>query len=334
MRRMFLLLALCLLPSLALGAKAETSTRTAAKAAVNSPVKSARQSASKTVAQAGPVMECPDSVGLGEAFVLRLRSPKPLKNVSLTWLARQASLTGRMVTGGPGGWEAVVLLGSDVGNTALGRHELVVRVGGAGGPGNRGLLRKAVSVLPVKRPVESLTLDEAMVNPPAEAYPRILAERKLMQKLLLGTLSRAARAGTDGRLWSLPLARPVPGAVSSSYGIGRILNGQPHAPHRGLDMEAETGQPVLAAADGLVLFSGELYYAGNAVYVDHGQGLITSYFHLSGRRVETGSRVARGQLVGLAGDTGRSTRSHLHFGVWALGRHVDPEPLFLYDPLP
>lgn len=329
MRRVLLvLLALCLLPALAL-AKAP------AKASVKAPAKVQKRQPKQQVETLSP-----ESVGLGESFLLRVRSRRPLVGLELTWLTRTAQLSGRIITGGPGEsggsggsgiWEAVVLLGSDVGNTALGRHELVLR---HGRKGRRTTLKAVIEVLPVKRPVESLTLDEAMVTPPREAHPRILAERKLLQKFLLGTLSRPVPAGTDGRSWSLPLARPVPGEVSSIYGTGRILNGQPHAPHRGLDLEAATGEPVLAAADGAVLFSGELYYAGNAVYLDHGQGLITSYFHLSERRVETGGRVARGQEVGLAGDTGRSTRSHLHFGVWALGRHVDPEPLFLYDPLP
>ncbi len=314
MRRALLLplLALCLLPGLALAGRAVQAKMSA------------------------PKLDCPDSAGLGEPFVVRLRLASAPKSVSLTWLARRISLTGRSIPGrpgspgSPGGWETVALLGTDVGNTSLGRHGLVVRLGGKGGR----VMQKSIAVLPVKRPVESLELDPAMVTPPAEAYPRIQAERQQIQGLLAGLLERPAKAGVDGRNWSLPLARPVPGEVSSIYGIGRILNGQRRAPHRGLDMEAETGEPVLAAADGTVLFSGPLYYAGNAVYLDHGQGLATSYFHLSQRRVETGAHVARGQVLGLAGATGRSTRSHLHFGVWALGRLVDPEPLFLYGPLP
>jgi len=313
-RIVLVLLTLCLLPVLALAGKGRPAPKAPGAAAV----------------KAGPVLECPASVGLGEPFLLRVRSRQPLAGLELAWLGRTARLSGRMIPAGPdspGCWEAVALLGTDVGNTALGRHELALR---HGRKNRQVVLRAAVEVLPVTRPVERLELAPEFVSPPREAYPRIQAERALTQKFLLGTLSRAATE----RGWSLPLARPVPGEVSSGYGIGRILNGQPRAPHRGLDLEAATGQPVLAAADGVVLFSGELYYAGNAVYLDHGQGLATSYFHLSERRVATGMRVARGQELGLAGDTGRSTRSHLHFGVWTLGRQVDPEPLFLYDPLP
>ena len=353
-RVLFLFLALCLLPGLALAAKtnAKAPVKAAAKISAKTPAKIPAKAAkagkaakaARTAAQAVPELVCPESAGLGEPFLLRVRAKQPLTNVRLTWLGRTAQLTGRLsgrlsdhLSGRtvPGGWEAVALLGSDVGNSATGRHELVLRWASARGKG--GELRRGVRLLPVERPVESLELDEAMVTPPREAHARILAERNQIQGLMLGTLKRTVPAGADGadgRRWALPLLRPVPGTVSSMYGIGRVLNGQRHAPHRGLDLEADIGQPVLAVADGTVLFAGELYYAGNAVYVDHGQGLVSASFHQSELRVRTGDTVSRGQILGLAGDTGRSTRPHLHFGIWAWGRYVDPEPLFLYDPLP
>lgn len=153
-----------------------------------------------------------------------------------------------------------------------------------------------------------------------------------------GLPGRTARPGADSRRWTLPLARPLPDGGAGGYGVGRSMHGQPRAPHRaanqGLDMQAETGEPVLAAAEGAVLFSGPPCHAANAVYRERRQGLATSLVQLSKRRVETGARAARGQVLGLAGAAGRSTGPHLHFGVWALGRLVDPEPLFLYDPLP
>ncbi|MBU1040117.1 MAG: M23 family metallopeptidase [Proteobacteria bacterium] len=332
MRRLFLvLLVLFLLPALGLAGTArhpvkKSTTKSVVKSAKKPGKKSgtrAPKAAAKPLASPGFVLECPKAANLGEAFVVRLRAAKAPASVRLTWLGRQANITGRDT---PDGWEALVLLGSDVGSTSVGRHSLVVRLGGKGARS----LRKVVRV----RPVERLNLDEAMARPPAEVYPRILAEHRLIQRELLGTLSRVVPPGTDARRWSLPLARPVPGEATSGYGLRRILNGQPHAPHRGLDMEAETGQPVLAAAEGRVLFSGELYYAGDAVYVDHGQGLVSAYFHLSERRVQAGDEVARGVVLGLAGATGRSTGPHLHFGLWAWGRYVDPEPLFLYDAMP
>lgn len=335
-RRLFLMiLALCLLPALSLAGEPGPA------GAGKTPASARKQGRKQARAPEAEIL-VPERVNLGEPFVLRVRSRQPLAGLSVTWLERRANLSARKA---PGGWEAVAVLGTEVGGTEVGgtevggagpgrRHELVLRHGRKGSRGGVATQRAVVEVLPVERPVERLSLDEGFVTPPREAQARIQAERKLVRKLLLDILSRPAPDGQDTRLWSLPLARPVPGQVSSVYGVGRVLNGQARSPHRGLDLEAPTGERVLAAADGVVLFAGELYYAGNAVFLDHGQGLVTTYFHQSELRVRAGQRVARGQVVGLAGNTGRSTRSHLHFGVWALGRQVDPEPLFLYDPLP
>ncbi len=321
MRRALLLVFLCLLPGLALagmpaGRNPASQTRPAAEA-----VHAAKP-------RPGPQLTVPRTARLGEPFLIRLRSAGPLSGVRATWLSRQAALSVTPVTlREGGGFEALALLGTDIGTTASGPHELSVRLLHRGRPLT---LRVAIQILPVQHPVEELTLDPALVDPPPEAYPRINAERALVGRLLSGTLSRPA----SERLWALPLARPVPGELSSEYGMGRVLNGQLRAPHRGMDLCADTGEPVAAAADGVVLLAADLYFAGKAVYLDHGQGLVTGYFHLSESRVRAGERVARGQTLGLAGATGRSTKPHLHFGVWAFGWAVDPGPLFGYEELP
>lgn len=274
----------------------------------------------------GGELVCPQTAGIGEPFVVRLKLARPAAQASLTFLGRGTPLALRPSGFGSGfGVEAVAVLGADVLDARPGRQDIVVRVTPAGG-GKARILTASVELVRVKRPVERLTLDPAMVDPPDFELPRIARERARTRQAL-GLASAQ-------RLWALPFSHPVPGELSSMYGIGRILNGEPRSPHRGLDLEAETGQPVSAAADGVVALTGGFYYAGNCVYLDHGQGLVTMYFHLSEVRVEPGQRVARGQVLGLAGDTGRSTRSHLHFGVSALGRLVDPAPLFLYDALP
>ncbi len=267
-------------------------------------------------AKAAPALSCPASVPIGEPFVARVKSAKPLKNARIEFLGRSAPLALRQEGKA---WAGFMVLGADVLDGRPGRGVVLLRHSG-------GSVRAEVELKTVPRPVESLDLDPAMVQPPAEALPRIARERGVVRQ----TLATASPV----RLLRLPLHRPGQGELSSEYGIGRILNGIPKSPHRGLDLEAAIGDPVTAAADGVVLLSGELYYAGNCVYLDHGQGLVTMYFHLSERRVEPGQRVARGQLLGLAGDTGRSTRAHLHFGVSALGRLVDPGPLLGYEGLP
>ncbi|HWR04010.1 MAG TPA: M23 family metallopeptidase [Humidesulfovibrio sp.] len=276
---------------------------------------------------AGEIL-CPATAAIGEPFVARLKLARPASKAELTFMGRSAPLVLRK---SGAGMEAAIILGADVLDGRPGRQDITVRVTPAlsteGAKGGKPLtLRTGVELVKIKRPVERLTLDPAMVNPPDAELPRITRERAQTRQ----TLGLASAQ----RLWSLPFSRPAQGGLSSEYGIGRVLNGEPKSPHRGLDLEAETGDPVTAAADGVVALAGAFYYAGNCVYLDHGQGLLTMYFHLSEVRVAPGMRVARGQLLGLAGETGRSTRSHLHFGVSALGRLVDPAPLFLYDALP
>jgi len=276
---------------------------------------------------AGARLVCPASAGIGEPFLVRLALARPVAKAELTFMGRSAPLDLRKDGSGQ---QAAALLGADILNARPGRQTVIVRLTETG-PGKAGgkarTLKAGIELVRVTHPVERLDLDPAMVNPPASELARIGRERAQT----LATLARASA----GRLWSLPFSRPVqPGELSSEYGLGRVLNGQPRSPHRGLDLEAETGDAVSAAADGVVALTGHFYYAGNCVYLDHGQGLYTMYFHLSEVRVRLGERVARGQALGLAGATGRSTRAHLHFGVSALGGLVDPAPLFLYDALP
>lgn len=272
----------------------------------------------KAAPAAGIEISCPQKAVIGEPFVLRVRSPRPLEGASLRFLGRSAPLFFRKDAKG---YAAAIVLGADVLDARPGSQAVELRTGPGAKP-----LRSTLELVAIKRPLERLELDPDMVNPPASELPRIAAERARARETL-------ARSGS-ARLWSLPFFRPVAGAESSPYGIGRVLNGVPKAPHRGLDLEASVGDPVAAAADGVVAIAGSFYYAGNCVYLDHGQGLFTMYFHLSELRVAEGQKVSRGQVIGLAGDTGRSTRAHLHFGVSSLGRLVDPAPLFLYDANP
>ena len=160
------------------------------------------------------------------------------------------------------------------------------------------------------------------VDPDKDDLERIAAERKRIDAAL-GNFSA-------DRIPELSLRAPVPGQRSSSFGLRRFFNGQPRNPHSGMDIAAPTGTPILSPAPGKVIDTGDYFFNGNTVFVDHGQGVITMYCHLSRIDVKAGDEVDTGAKLGLVGATGRVTGPHLHWGVAVNRAMVDPA-LFLAE---
>jgi murein DD-endopeptidase MepM/ murein hydrolase activator NlpD len=189
--------------------------------------------------------------------------------------------------------------------------------------------RSLSGVVPVGRRefhVQRLTLPTPMVDLDPETERRATTEAETLRGLY--------RTLTPERLWRGPFARPVAGdEPGTGFGSRRIINGQPRSPHGGTDYAAPQGTPVVSVNDGQVALVADYFFQGRFVVVDHGLGLYTLYFHLDETRVEIGQRVARGQLLGTVGSTGRATGPHLHFGVHLRGARVDPARL-LALPLP
>lgn len=168
--------------------------------------------------------------------------------------------------------------------------------------------------------VQRITIPDARkVNPTAADLERIAREREIARK---------AKTTYSDALPQLPFIAPVEGRFSSSYGLRRVLNGQPRSPHRGMDIAAAQGTPVKAPAPGRVLAVGDFFFGGNSVFLDHGGGLITYYAHLSRVDVKPGQQLDQGEVLGAVGMTGRATGPHLHWSVYLNATAVDPA-LFL-----
>ncbi|MDR0454183.1 MAG: M23 family metallopeptidase [Deferribacteraceae bacterium] len=177
-----------------------------------------------------------------------------------------------------------------------------------------------VDVLDKTYDKQSLTVDPKYVKLSQENLDRVDEERKL--------ISKALETFSSTKQWRLPLHRPHPGVISGEFGVQRIFNNEPRNKHTGVDFAGKTGDRVFAVTDGTVILTGEHYFAGNSVYIDHGQGVVSMYFHLSEILLKNGDNVKAGDTVGLVGATGRVTGPHLHFGFSAQGVSVDPVNLF------
>lgn len=129
---------------------------------------------------------------------------------------------------------------------------------------------------------------------------------------------------TPEMLWNEPFRVPIAGRQGTNFGHRRIFNGQPSAPHSGADLRATTGTRIRATNRGRVVLAKPLFFSGNTVILDHGLGIYSLYAHLSAIQIKRGTIIERGQLVGLAGATGRVTGPHLHWGARVRGARVDP----------
>ncbi len=240
----------------------------------------------------------------GGVAIVPLGSASTQANKPQTWLGEQPVL----VTSDHNQWYAVVGLPLDM---APGSHELSVKIGD-------------------ERKVQYFT-----VNPKDYPEQRIIMKDKSKVELSAADLARAEREISvikelkrhwrDTQNTDLDLIVPAEGKLAGRFGQRRFFNGEPRAPHAGLDVAVASGTPVKASAQGEVLAVGDYFFNGKTVFVDHGNGLITMYCHLERIDVQTGETVSKGQLLGLSGKTGRATGPHLHWSVVLNGAMVDPE---------
>ncbi|MDR7452834.1 MAG: M23 family metallopeptidase [Armatimonadota bacterium] len=212
-----------------------------------------------------------------------------------------------------GGTTWRTILGTDP-MTAAGRHTIAVAVVTAAGA--RVTAARQVTVTWVDFPRRRITFDPKQAA--LLTRENVEIERRKVREAL--------RALHPQPLWQDPLLLPVRGPVSSGYGVLSVYQAQVRGFHGGVDFAVEAGTPVRAAADGIVRLAEPLPLSGNAILIDHGLGVISSYLHLSQIGVRPGQRVAKGEVIGRVGSTGLATGPHLHWGLRVNGVRVDPLP--------
>jgi murein DD-endopeptidase MepM/ murein hydrolase activator NlpD len=257
---------------------------------------------------------CSPRLALGQDSVppLHLASdPSPLTEGGLGWLVVRPngtdSLTGGEVHGEPihfeqsgaGEYRAIVAVPIES------KDSLWVSVFVA----REGRVDTVPGVIPVRQadyPREVLAVAPKFATPDKAAAARIKRENARSRQVSLASRLHP-------RLWQGSFRLPRDSRITSAFGSARVYNGEVKSRHLGTDFAGAVGTPVLAAGRGVVAMVADFYLAGRAVYVDHGQGLVTAYFHLSRADVAAGDTVAAGQRIGAVGQSGRVTGPHLHW---------------------
>ncbi len=247
----------------------------------------------------------------GSPCLFRVKPEKPLKSLSGEWQNRRVFFDFDVVSGAWYGFAGVEL------ETPAGQHPLALNFTFSTGARSssshpvtvgRGIYRNVTLRVPRK-----------FLEPDAETLARIKQEQELKREVF--------RRTSKDRLWSGNFSAPVDNITTENFGVRRTFNGKLQSVHHGLDFRAASGTPVLAMNGGEVILAQELFFEGGFVVIDHGQGVLTMYMHLSQINVKAGDRLAKAQVIGLSGGTGRATAPHLHVGIRWQTVYLDPAAL-------
>lgn len=249
----------------------------------------------------------------GQVIVIRLSDVSAATKVIGRFQGRTIPLFPDLDGTGQSGY--VGLLGIDL-QDQPGTHELKIEI-----QAGESVRQRSINVLVVKEQfaVEHLKLPKDKVDLDDKAAARWKAEQEQIRKALIEESAM--------RLWQTGFVEPVRGKRTGIFGSVRIMNGQPRSPHSGEDIGAPAGTDVIASNDGVVRLTVDHIFSGRGIYVDHGLGLYSMYFHLSEILVRDGDLVKAGQVIGKVGATGRATGPHLHWGAKINGARVNPYAL-------
>ena len=262
-------------------------------------------------AQTGAISWTPEKPNNGAPCVFRYKAETSLKSLSGTFLTKRVFFNFDKVKN-----EWIGFAGIDY-DTKADNYELLLN-----GVTTNGEKKSFAQIVPVAKGfyrTSAISVPKKYVDPDPADVSRILAERDLKNDLL--------NKITNSQLWSGSFVAAAGISTSSEFGSQRTYNGKRQSVHQGLDYRATVGTPVRAINGGKVIIARELYFEGNCVVIDHGQGLLSLYFHLSQFKIKEGDTVTKGQQIALSGGTGRVTGPHLHLAVRWQGSYVNPATL-------
>jgi murein DD-endopeptidase MepM/ murein hydrolase activator NlpD len=247
----------------------------------------------------------------GSPVVFQITTPRPVGNVAGNWLGHQLAFTFDQRTKT---WFG--LAGASL-ETKPGSYALQLHAETAAGQALS--FEKKILVLRQRYPRVLLKVPGRYTAPSAEEQREIDQDKKVKEE--------AFQTLSANREWQGSFARPVEAQVSDVFGAQRVFNGSVQSTHEGLDFRAPAGTPVAAVNRGQVILARSLFFEGNCVVIDHGQGLLSLYLHLSKFSVREGDTVEKHQQIGLSGGTGRATGPHLHLALRWQGVYLNPQIL-------
>jgi murein DD-endopeptidase MepM/ murein hydrolase activator NlpD len=260
------------------------------------------------------VLRQPAQLVNGAPAVFQVRPPARLTGLSAKWLEHEVFFTYDAASKTWYGIAGVSL------ETRPGNYDLELK--GTTSRGSEISFSKKINVRPAKYPSVAVTVAKRYTEPNPEQVERIRQDKTVKQDVFRHT--------DPEREWSGKFRPPVDAPVSDVFGTRRTFNGKVQSMHQGLDYAVPQGTAVAALNGGTVLLASPLYFEGNCVVLDHGQGLLTLYLHLSEIKVKPGERVERGQEIALSGGTGRATGPHLHLAVRWQGVYLNPATLLTF----
>jgi murein DD-endopeptidase MepM/ murein hydrolase activator NlpD len=247
----------------------------------------------------------------GSPVLLRVTVPKPLRTLTGKWLGHDIAFNSEA---SQKVWSA--LAGASL-ETKPGTYPIQLR--GETSTGQIITYEQGIRVLHQRYPRVMLKVPGRYTAPNPEEQRQIARDKEVK--------ARAFQTVSPDREWKGSFVAPVKAPISDVFGVQRVFNGSVQSTHQGLDFRVPDGTPVAAVNNGTVLLAGPLFFEGTCIVLDHGQGVLTIYMHLSKVEVKEGQPVKKGEQLGLSGASGRATGPHLHLAVRWQGVYLNPDVL-------